>query len=826
MSVTAPFSGVMLDPPNVATNRVEMPLHENGIFISNAGIDWGDAQITAFEADMIIGSSVVDYRIPNRSVVINLAVFTDEFGNIFSVIKQALMQKVALLQREGGWIQRDEGLYADIVNATLAFPDVYSEAAELETNVVLTLECLPDFYGDLTILDLINCTNTCQSVLTAGIGNYVPNPSFAHDTSGDAPAAWYSNVTDTFVNAGATLQVQETGGPVGVGTYLKVTTNGTSEGQGAEVNLGVLPAGSYEASFYIGGPSGTVGDGIYAYAGAHLSTGYVELSLAITAGFVRHAFAFTSDGVDVSYLALRSNLEASTLFYMAGIMVTESAVETAYVDGDTTGYGWQSSFGDSATKINALIEGDYPARCQITIENQEPQDQLGLLWGLRSRYYSSLPTAALSIQANAMTPINGASIVSNSYAASGDCVSYGAALVSDTWTSFLVTDLANGGELIHQGSYSVWARVQADQACDFQLYWGVGDAAHYTANDAATVPIVGESQFCWVYLGPLRVDIPPIGQCKWRGFVAAYSSAGATPQIDEMIFVPLDEYAGELAAVQQTNTQAAIGLVALDRSTTESLSTLTNVSGAGTLNWTFDQTDYPGVGFLNATNNGGSAGSSKSLGSGGYGFDIPTGATIQGIAVSVEYAVTAGTASDDSVLLLRAGSPVGTQHEVAGAWTVDSDVHTRTYGGSTDLWGTTWSPADINNGEFGVAFAVTVAEVSSNYALSISEMNITIYYVVETGFSEPSDAVVKAEAGAQLGYNGMYRFDSTGTLGVPIAGVVGDLPRLPPSGLENRAGQILVRVSQGVFNSGADEVPNQQFTVQVGYRPCWLFPPY
>ena len=89
-----------------------------------------------------------------------------------------------------------------------------------------------------------------------------------------------------------------------------------------------------------------------------------------------------------------------------------------------------------------------------------------------------------------------------------------------------------------------------------------------------------------------------------------------------------------------------------------------------------------------------------------FGFALPANAIIKGITVSVErsHNGTVGTVMDDnSVRLMKAGVAVGTNKASGTNWT-NSDVGV-TYGSASDLWGTTWSAADVNNSGFGIAFA-------------------------------------------------------------------------------------------------------------------------
>ena len=93
-----------------------------------------------------------------------------------------------------------------------------------------------------------------------------------------------------------------------------------------------------------------------------------------------------------------------------------------------------------------------------------------------------------------------------------------------------------------------------------------------------------------------------------------------------------------------------------------------------------------------------------------FGFSIPTGATILGIQLSVLRAAVYGLAIDAEVRLVKAGTIQTTDRSRGGAWS--TSFVTATYGGPTDLWGTTWAASDINSSGFGAAIAATVASGS------------------------------------------------------------------------------------------------------------------
>ncbi len=123
----------------------------------------------------------------------------------------------------------------------------------------------------------------------------------------------------------------------------------------------------------------------------------------------------------------------------------------------------------------------------------------------------------------------------------------------------------------------------------------------------------------------------------------------------------------------------------------------------------------------------------------GFGFTIPSGSTINGIVVEIEKRRDDGlvTVYSEDVRVVKGGVVAGTQHGNAGSWGT-SDAYT-TYGSSTDLWGLTWTPADINASNFGVVLAIdaesTGAFPGTYYAL-VDNIRITVY------FTEPLSGLV------------------------------------------------------------------------------------
>lgn len=125
----------------------------------------------------------------------------------------------------------------------------------------------------------------------------------------------------------------------------------------------------------------------------------------------------------------------------------------------------------------------------------------------------------------------------------------------------------------------------------------------------------------------------------------------------------------------------------------------------------------------------------------GFGFNIPTAASICGIEVTVvrkadNVLLNLATVTDYNVRVMKGGSPVGTNlADGTTQWSATNE--TVTYGGNGQLWGASWSPTEINSGNFGFSLS---AEIHGTVALfpaaRINYISMTVYYLDPTVLSE------------------------------------------------------------------------------------------
>lgn len=124
----------------------------------------------------------------------------------------------------------------------------------------------------------------------------------------------------------------------------------------------------------------------------------------------------------------------------------------------------------------------------------------------------------------------------------------------------------------------------------------------------------------------------------------------------------------------------------------------------------------------------------------GFGFAVPGGSTINGIVASVNKKGTnsipnADYVYDQSVKLIKAGSIVGSDKaDTTTKWS--ATLTSVDYGGSGDLWGTTWSVAEVNASDFGIGFSADPQPGDTVATGSVDSIKLTIYYTASGGANQ------------------------------------------------------------------------------------------
>ena len=108
-----------------------------------------------------------------------------------------------------------------------------------------------------------------------------------------------------------------------------------------------------------------------------------------------------------------------------------------------------------------------------------------------------------------------------------------------------------------------------------------------------------------------------------------------------------------------------------------------------------------------------------------FGFSVPGGETVVGIVVEVERKASAASAIFEvDALLFKGGSSAGITDHASGTPWPTTEAYA-TYGTASDLWGTTWTPAQINASNFGFGLVVTASGATAS--ASVDHIRITVY---------------------------------------------------------------------------------------------------
>lgn len=123
----------------------------------------------------------------------------------------------------------------------------------------------------------------------------------------------------------------------------------------------------------------------------------------------------------------------------------------------------------------------------------------------------------------------------------------------------------------------------------------------------------------------------------------------------------------------------------------------TNTIGGGTVAWT-NPTNIEANDGASATILPGTA-TTDDLRGGGFGFSIASTDTILGIILEVGGVNCAANGVEQFNTVALEGGGGASANRAAGTF-ISTTLTTYTFGGSSDLWGTTWTPAQINAGGF------------------------------------------------------------------------------------------------------------------------------
>lgn len=131
-----------------------------------------------------------------------------------------------------------------------------------------------------------------------------------------------------------------------------------------------------------------------------------------------------------------------------------------------------------------------------------------------------------------------------------------------------------------------------------------------------------------------------------------------------------------------------------------------------------------------------------------FGFSVPSDATVAGITVEFN-GIKSGTVTDGEVKIVKGGAAGSINKGTNSTWPTGAGF--LSYGGVSDLWGETWTPAQINSSDFGAA--ITAFGVTGGSVASIDSVRVTVYYTLSSDLTQNTTYYVRAFAQNTAGYS-------------------------------------------------------------------------
>lgn len=195
-----------------------------------------------------------------------------------------------------------------------------------------------------------------------------------------------------------------------------------------------------------------------------------------------------------------------------------------------------------------------------------------------------------------------------------------------------------------------------------------------------------------------------------------------------------------------------------------------------------------------------------------FGFNIPPNAIIDGIKMEIEVPSSNRWAeANGTVRLKKAGASIG--NNLAGLGSASGIIWT--YGSATNLWGTTWTPAEINAAGFGATFAAVYSSSGNDFTIGVDFIRITVYWHYSVDVS-PADVPKRYlhkvfNDGVYLGnlpkvvspFGYALDINSVGSSLVVECGVSADTSALPGDRLVTEAGDpITTELGEYIYTDG------------------------
>jgi hypothetical protein len=846
---------LILNPVEFTPALPEIDLNALGLSIGLGGLDYGESSVTVERVRQAVGEGVTDSHWPSVECTVPLISRGSDALPVADPLHRVEAWVAEIQRRKSGWIRRDfstEGGFAGSVGcpvdaAGLTPPQSWMLAHnQIEPTQVLKLSRSPIWYATVEIeageakgsavrdlqIEIAELLGTAPGLIRVVVKNEGAEDwrgclvSIECDDYSAAPtalpkyeAAKLTPKGGAVISAAAPPEVRAIGTvAAGVGTIAPALPAGTVAGDllvmvaesggattSAEANTALTAAGWTEA------PLGSQKQGntrltlLYRIAtggDATTTNDTGDHQLARIVGIK----AGTFDPVSPFNISARGTQAATKAVSIPGATTTRDncliiACASANLPDSTTTAEFSAAANASLTGVteridNTTAEGDGGAIWAVT----------GVL-AVHGTYAATTGTAVTEAERAVI------SLAVNSIAEVVKCPALTAG-----WQTVLYSEIVGVGHMTHVGPRRMAFRINDVSALledvQWKLEWRALGSANWIQTTEGSTPLIVSSPV-------LGYQVLDLGECRppqaitgnqrweWRLQVRSLTGSGKQPLIR-------DAYP---ASTEQWMRVADTSENPIDGEPTKMPGTVEDNAGVGTAAWenpgnakTADGTfalalvgfaGNPTTHYLKATN---------------YGFAIPTGATVEGILVSILGKAEGSGAFDNRVRIIKGGVieetvdhakvPQIPSNEWLHAWV------RRLYGGSGDLWGQTWLPSDINASTFGVALSLTGSKGTS--AL-VDVVEITVAYT-ETGSENRICFASRSIEFADTGIRRQHPTDEVWGDLVPD----GFLPYSPPSGQSAQPVRALIIPTVGDFDTRADSATVKP-SAKVFYRPSYLF---
>lgn len=303
------------------------------------------------------------------------------------------------------------------------------------------------------------------------------------------------------------------------------------------------------------------------------------------------------------------------------------------------------------------------------------------------------------------------------------------------------------------------------------------------------------------FLRPHRAVWPQRQTSHNRGWLRLLYGAyklkiiGAIAIVAVMVLSPLFGDTGFAASIGPNNPTAA-----------------TTAVGAGATNWTSPTNIFTSNGAAASVTLAAGA-TSYNLNATGFGFNINTAATIDGVMVEVQKSsptVARSSMQDAGVYLTKANAQSGTNQASAATWNTTATY--AVYGSSTSLWGTTLTPSDVNNTGFGAQFSainVKSSGAGASNSASVDHIRITVYYTIPVTYTQSSYRVFNNQDSAVQSTASFAARVNYGTGSAPISTVAADFNGdakidLAVANSNSASCSVLINNGDGTFATNVD----------------------